>query len=131
NPALARTLRQIAEGGADAFYKGRIARDIADKVARHPANPGGMTMADLAGYRAKLRAPVCNAYRIWMVCGMPPPSSGGIAVAQLLGILAQTNISALKPEGGQWNAQAVHLFTEAGRLAYADRNRYVGDTDFV
>lgn len=131
NPALARTLRQIAEGGADAFYKGRIARDIADKVAHHPTNPGGMTTADLAGYRAKVRTPVCSAYRIWMVCGMPPPSSGGIAIAQMLGILAQTDMAALKPEGGAWNPQAVHLFTEAGRLAYADRNRYVADTDFV
>ena len=131
NPALARTLRQIAEGGADAFYEGRIAQDIANKVAHHSTNPGGMTTADLAGYRAKVRAPVCSGYRIWMVCGMPPPSSGGIAVAQMLGILERTNLSTLKPDDGAWNPQAVHLFTEAGRLAYADRNRYVADTDFV
>lgn len=131
NPALARTLRQIAEGGADAFYEGRIAQDIANKVAHHPTNPGGMTTADLAGYRAKVRAPVCSGYRIWMVCGMPPPSSGGIAVAQMLGILERTNLSTLKPDDGAWNPQAAHLFTEAGRLAYADRNRYVADTDFV
>ena len=131
NPALAQTLRQIAEGGADAFYEGSIARDIVHKVAHHPANPGGMTTADLAGYRAKVRAPVCNAYRIWTVCGMPPPSSGGIAVAQMLGILEQTNLAALKPDRGDWSPQAVHLFAEAGRLAYADRNRYVADTDFV
>lgn len=131
NPALARTLRQIAAGGANAFYEGRIAQDIADKVAHHPTNPGGMTTADLAGYRAKVRAPVCSAYRIWMVCGMPPPSSGGIAVAQMLGILERTDLSTLKPDDGAWNPQAAHLFTEAGRLAYADRNRYVADTDFV
>ena len=131
NPALARTLHEIADGGADAFYQGHIARDIAAKVAAHPTNPGLLTAADIAGYQPKLRTPVCSDYRSWTVCGMPPPSSGGIAVAQMLGMLETTNIGQYPPVGGVPSAQAVHLFTEVGRLAYADRNRYAADTDFV
>ena len=131
NPELARTLREIAAGGADAFYKGRIARDIAAKVASHPTNPGKLTARDIAGYQAKVRAPVCSDYKTWTVCGMPPPSSGGIAIAQMLGILETRDISRFPPVGGVPDARAIHLFTEAGRLAYADRNRYVADTDFV
>ncbi|MES2349870.1 MAG: gamma-glutamyltransferase, partial [Pseudomonadota bacterium] len=133
NPELARTLREIADGGADAFYKGRIANDIAAKVASHPTNPGKLTAADIAGYQAKERAPVCSDYKAWTVCGAPPPSSGGIAIAQMLGILEVKDISPYKPQlnGGQLTAEGIHLFTEAGRLAYADRNRYLADTDFV
>ncbi|NRR31636.1 gamma-glutamyltransferase [Oxalobacteraceae bacterium] len=134
NPALAHTLKDIAAHGADAFYKGRIARDIAAKVAGHPTNPGRLTAADIGGYQAKVRAPVCSDYKRWTVCGMPPPSSGGIAIAQMLGILEARNIALYAPPPGQPNAlgaDAIHLFTEAGRLAYADRNRYVADTDFV
>ncbi|MES2260794.1 MAG: gamma-glutamyltransferase [Pseudomonadota bacterium] len=132
NPELSKTLREIAAGGADAFYKGRIARDIAAKVAAHPTNPGRLTAADIAGYQAKERAPVCSDYKAWSVCGMPPPSSGGIGIAQMLGILENTEIASYAPPpGGQPGAEAVHLFSEAGRLAYADRNRYVADTDFV
>lgn len=131
NPVLAATLQQIADRGADAFYTGRIARDIADKVTHHAENPGGLSTADLAAYRAKVRQPVCSDYRQWTVCGMPPPSSGGIAVAQMLGILENSDMHALTPTADGLNAQAVHLFAEAGRLAYADRNRYVADTDFV
>ncbi|MET0268379.1 MAG: gamma-glutamyltransferase [Duganella sp.] len=131
NPELARTLREIAAGGADAFYKGRIARDIAAKVANHPTNPGKLTVADIAAYQAKERQPVCSDYKAWTVCGAPPPSSGGIAIAQMLGILENKDISPYKPVNGALTAQGIHLFTEAGRLAYADRNRYVADTDFV
>ncbi len=132
NPALARTLREIAQGGADTFYKGHIARDIAAKVASHPTNPGKLTFDDIAGYQPKVRTPVCSDYRAWTVCGMPPPSSGGIAVAQMLGILETRDMAALAPKAGDApGAEAVHLFTEAGRLAYADRNRYAADTDFV
>ena len=131
NPELARTLREIAAGGADAFYKGRIARDIAAKVASHPSNPGKLTARDIAAYQAKVRAPVCSDYKAWTVCGMPPPSSGGIAIAQMLGILETKDISRFPPVDGVPDARAIHLFTEAGRLAYADRNRYVADTDFV
>jgi len=131
NPELARTLREIADGGADAFYKGRIARDIAAKVAGHATNPGKLTAADIAGYQAKERTPICSDYKAWTVCGAPPPSSGGIAIAQMLGILEVKDISPYKPVNGQLTADGIHLFSEAGRLAYADRNRYVADTDFV
>ena len=131
NPALAKTLRDIARGGADVFYQGRIARDIAAKVAAHPTNPGQLTAADIGGYRPKLRPPVCSDYRAWTVCGMPPPSSGGIAVAQMLGMLETRDMAQYAPANGVPGADAVHLFTEAGRLAYADRNRYAADTDFV
>jgi len=131
NPELARTLREIADGGADAFYKGRIARDIAAKVASHPTNPGKLTAADIAGYQAKERTPICSDYKAWTVCGAPPPSSGGIAIAQMLGILEVKDISPYKPVNGMLTAEGIHLFSEAGRLAYADRNRYVADTDFV
>ncbi|MET0857158.1 MAG: gamma-glutamyltransferase [Telluria sp.] len=131
NPALAATLRAIAAGGADAFYKGPIARDIAAKVAGHPTNPGKLTAADIAGYQPKSRPPVCSDYRAWTVCGMPPPSSGGIAVAQMLGILETRDMSQYPLVDGMPGPEALHLFTEAGRLAYADRNRYAADTDFV
>jgi gamma-glutamyltranspeptidase/glutathione hydrolase len=131
NPELARTLREIAEGGAEVFYTGRIARDIEAKVKSHPTNPGLLTAADIAAYRAKVREPVCNDYRAWTVCGMPPPSSGGIAVAQMLGMFETRDMKALAPANGIPGADAVHVFSEVGRLAYADRDRYAADTDFV
>jgi gamma-glutamyltranspeptidase/glutathione hydrolase len=131
NPELARTLREIGEGGADVFYTGRIARDIEAKVNSHPTNPGLLTAADIAAYRAKVREPVCNDYRAWTVCGMPPPSSGGIAVAQMLGMFETRDMKALAPANGIPGADAVHVFSEVGRLAYADRDRYAADTDFV
>ena len=131
NPALAATLQKIATEGADAFYTGKIAQDIARKVTQHPTNPGGLTVQDLAGYQAKRRTAICSDYRAWTVCGMPPPSSGGIAIAQMLGILETKDMRTLAPIDGVLNADAVHLFTEAGRLAYADRNRYIADPDFV
>jgi gamma-glutamyltranspeptidase/glutathione hydrolase len=131
NPELARTLREIAEGGADVFYTGRIARDIEAKVKGHPSNPGLLTAADIAAYQPKLREPVCNDYRAYTVCGMPPPSSGGIAVAQMLGMFETRDMKALTPAKGIPNADAVHVFSEVGRLAYADRDRYAADTDFV
>ena len=131
NPALANTMRELASGGADVFYQGPIARAIAAKVAAHPTNPGLLTTGDIASYRPRLREPVCTDYRAYTVCGMPPPSSGGIAIAQMLGILETRDMAALAPVDGAIGAEAIHLFTEAGRLAYADRNRYAADTDFV
>lgn len=131
NPALAATLGEIARGGADAFYQGHIAQDIAAKVAGHASNPGRLTAADIAGYQPRVRAPVCSDYRRWTVCGMPPPSSGGIAIGQMLGILEAKDIRPDAPAAGAVGLDAIHLFSEAGRLAYADRNRYVADTDFV
>lgn len=131
NPELAKVLSEIAMGGADAFYKGHIAHDIEVKVRSHPVNPGLLTATDIAGYQAKMREPICTDYRTWTVCGMPPPSSGGIAIAQMLGILEVKDIRSFAPKNGELSADAVHLFSEAGRLAYADRGRYVADTDFV
>ncbi|MES2072508.1 MAG: gamma-glutamyltransferase [Pseudomonadota bacterium] len=131
NPALAQTLQAIAEQGAQAFYTGSIAQDMVDKLGSHAANPGKLSRQDLAGYRAKVRDPVCTDYQQWTVCGMPPPSSGGIAIAQMLGILEHSRIGSLPPKNGELDPEAVHLFAEAGRLAYADRDRYIADTDFV
>jgi gamma-glutamyltranspeptidase/glutathione hydrolase len=127
NPALAETLRLIASGGADAFYRGRLADDIVAAVAKSPLQPGRLAAADLAAYEAKAREPVCAPYRAWRVCSMAPPSSGGIAVLQMLRLLERFDLKAMAPE----SAQAVHLIAEAGRLAFADRDRYVADPDKV
>jgi len=133
NPALAATLRAIAAGGADAFYRGPIADEIVATV-RAQKNAGRLAAADLAAYTVKQRAPICTNYKAWRVCGMPPPSSGGIAIAQMLGIFTHRNIAVFPPDdppAPEPRAEAVHLFTEAARLAFADRNLYVADSDFV
>ena len=127
NKALAETLRTIARDGADAFYTGPIARDIVETVRSAQRNPSGMTVADLASYEAKKRAPLCLSYRLWLVCGMPPPTSGGITTLQILGILQEFDLGAVKPG----TARAVHLIAEASRLAFADRDTYIADPDFV
>jgi gamma-glutamyltranspeptidase / glutathione hydrolase len=127
NPQFAAVLKRIAARGADAFYRGAIARDIARAVRGNRRSPGDLGEADLAAYAAKEREPLCGPYRKWKVCGMPPPSSGGFTVLSMLGILEHFDLRALAPD----SAAAVHLFAEAGRLAYADRDRYVGDPDFV
>jgi gamma-glutamyltranspeptidase/glutathione hydrolase len=127
NPALAATLKRIAAEGADALYKGEMARDIVETARSHPTHPGDLTETDLAGYKARVREPVCGRYRVYKVCGMPPPSSGGITVLQILGILEPFDMKAL----GALSLVSVHLFAEAGRLAYADRNEYLADPDFV
>lgn len=143
NPQLAKTLREIARGGPNVFYNGPIAQDIVAKVNGH-ANPGSLSVADLKGYRAKERVPVCTDYKRWKVCGMPPPSSGGIAIAQILGTLEALEkrdpryaLASLKPRpasnpsGVEAVPLAVHAIAEADRLAYADRGLYVADADFV
>lgn len=125
NPAYAETLRVVAAGGADAFYRGPIAQAILAEV-----NDDGtqrMTAEDLAAYRARERAPLCAAYRVYEVCSMGPPTSGGLALLQILGILQNFDLAPLDPDG----APAIHLIAEASRLAFADRDRYVGDSDFV
>jgi gamma-glutamyltranspeptidase / glutathione hydrolase len=127
NPELAATLRLIAAKGAKAFYSGRIAQAIVDKVQHAPVNPGGMTLADLARYRAVERAPVCGAYRSYKLCSMGPPSSGGIAVLQILSLLERFPAKDLAPD----SVSGVHLFTQASRLAFADRAEYLGDPAFV
>ncbi len=127
NRELAATLRAVAVRGVRAFYEGDIARDIVDAVRGAEGNPGRMSMADLALYEAKARLPVCAPYRSWRICGMPPPSSGGLTSLQILGILSHFDLTALDPN----SAAAVHLVAQASRLAYADRNAYIGDSDFV
>src|SRR6266850_608772 len=127
NPEYAAVLKRVAAGGADAFYRGEIARDIAAAVRSHKRGPGDLVEADFSAYSAIRREPLCGAYRRWKVCGMPPPSSGGFAVLQILEILERFDLSALKAD----SVGAVHLFSEAGRLAYADRNLYIADPDFV
>jgi gamma-glutamyltranspeptidase/glutathione hydrolase len=143
-PEYAQTLEAIAAGGADAFYTGEIAQAIVDEINRSASagdgsavTPGATTLADLADYEPKKRDAVCTTYREeWWVCGMPPPSSGGITVASALGILENFDLSLYPPtqidgEGGKPAVFAVHLISEAGRLAYADRNKYIADTDYV
>ncbi|GAB2695766.1 gamma-glutamyltransferase [Nocardia thraciensis] len=138
NPAMSKTLSAIASDGPDAFYKGAIAQDIVDATASTAGGrtPGQLTLADLAGYQAKKRTALCTSYRGHEICGMPNPSSGGIAVAATLGILENFDLAALAPEGvdkngGKPRPEAVHLISEAERLAYADRDKYVGDSDFI
>jgi len=126
NQDYAATLRTLANKGADAFYLGPIAADIVRAVRAH-ARPGDMTLADLASYRVEKREAVCGGYRGYRLCGMGPPSSGGIGVLQILGLLERKGFAAAKPG----SAEAVHLFSEAARLAYADRLRYVADPAFV
>jgi gamma-glutamyltranspeptidase / glutathione hydrolase len=126
NPAFARTLRDIAAKGADAFYTGDIAADIIASVTRHPTNPGDMTPEDLRGYKVEERAPVCGPYRTYRVCGMGPPSSGGIAILQMLSTLETQDMAAMKP-----SPEAVHWVAEAGRLAFADRALFLADPAFV
>ena len=126
NPGYARTLRAIAARGADAFYTGEIARDIVETVNHQPGNPGDLTLADLANYSVVVREPVCDAYRAYRVCGFPLPSSGGITVLQMLRMLEPFDLSAMEP-ASFWS---VHFFSEAGRLAFADRSVYEADPAF-
>ena len=138
SPALATTFATIANGGIAAFYGGALAQDIVDEIADTTGGitPGVTTLADLAAYRSIKRTAICGTYRSVWVCGMPPPSSGGLAVAQALGILENFDLALHKPtaldvNGGKPTAFGVHLVAEAQRLAYADRDKYVADTDFV
>jgi gamma-glutamyltranspeptidase/glutathione hydrolase len=126
NPAYAATLRKIAKGGAGAFYEGEIANDIVATVTTDAGNPGDIALEDLANYRIKIREPVCGDYRAYRVCGMPPPSSGGPTVLQILGILEPYDVKAMGP-ATLWS---VHFISEAGRLAFADRSVYMADPDF-
>ncbi|WP_419794566.1 gamma-glutamyltransferase [Pseudomonas palleroniana] len=143
NPALASVFKRIAKEGPDALYHGPIADEIARKVQGN-RNAGSLSQADLKGYVAKERTPLCTDYRQYRVCGMPPPSSGGIAVAQILGTLQAVEardprltiapmapVKSASPAGLEPSPEAVHLIAEAGRLAFADRALYVADSDFT
>lgn len=127
NPALAETYRRVAANGVDAFYTGAIANSIAAAVQNAARNPGSMTTSDIAAYRAMKRTALCRPYRVWRICGMPPPTSGGVTMLQILGLVERFELAALKPS----TSQAIHLISEASRLAFADRNIYIGDPDFV
>jgi gamma-glutamyltranspeptidase/glutathione hydrolase len=125
NPDFARSLRAIASGGAAVFYRGRIAEDIAQAVTRAWRHPTAMTPDDLATYRAHAPEALCRPYRRWRVCSVPPPSSGGVALLQILTLLETYPLEA--PDA----LETVHLIAEAERLAYADRALYMGDPAFV
>jgi gamma-glutamyltranspeptidase/glutathione hydrolase len=132
NPALASVLRAIAANGSAAMNTGAVAADIARRVQTHPTNPGRLTEADIAGYAPKKREPICTDWKaIYRVCGFPPPSSGHLAVMQILGLLERTPAIAQplaeQVPGPDW----LHRYTEAARLAYADRAQYVADPDFT
>ena len=127
NPEYAQVLKTLAKQGAKALYTGDIAKAIVAKVHAHPSNAGTLSLKDMANYRPKMRAAVCGNYRSYTVCGPAAPSSGGVAVLQILGQLERFNLSTLKPD----SAQAIHYFSESQRLAFADRGKYLADPDFV
>lgn len=127
NPAFAETLIAIAERGPAAFYTGPIAEDIVAAVRDAPGNPGRLALGDLASYDVVRREPVCHGYRSYRVCGMGPPSSGGLTVGLTLGMLTAFDLRAM----GADDPQSWHLLAEASKLAFADRNQYMADADFV
>ena len=142
NPAYADVLRKIAKDGAKALHEGEIAENIVRKVWNHPTNAGVLSLQDLANYAPKKRDPLCFEYKvdpeIYQICGMPPPSSGAIAIGQILGILNNTVApqlpldSATVPTAAEFlSPEWLHLYLEASRLAFADRAQYVADPDFV
>ncbi|TVO57287.1 gamma-glutamyltransferase family protein [Denitromonas halophila] len=142
NPELAAVLRTIAQRGATGLLEGEVARAIVDKVGAHPTNPGLLTLSDLANYKAKRRDPMCHDHRglgtDYRICGFPPPSSGAIAVGQILGILGHTETrttsletGATEPPADMASAEWLHRYVEASRLTFADRAQYLADPDFV
>ena len=126
-PRLAATLRALAAQGPDAFYTGGIASEIVARAAARAPWRGDLDAQDLAGYRALVREPVCGHYRQWRICGAPPPSSAGIVVLQVLGMLEHFPMAEL----GSRRGEAMHLIAEASRLAFADRARWIADPAYV
>lgn len=127
NPAFAKTLQTIAKEGMEPFYEGKIANDIVEAVQNSKINPGVLSTKDLKNYRSKKGDLICAKYREYKICSMPLPSSGGVTLLQILGILENFDLAKLKPQ----SPEAVHLVMEAARLAYADRNEYLGDVSGV
>jgi gamma-glutamyltranspeptidase/glutathione hydrolase len=125
NPQLAKVFRTLAVEGVRAFYMGSIAKDIVDAVQAHP-QPGDLTLEDMASYQPRVGDALCMEWRSYELCGAGPPSSGPLAVMQMMGILGRTPLEQLSPD----SALAVHYFAEAGRLAFADRDFYVADPRF-
>lgn len=127
NPELATVYRSLAKQGIKVFYQGWVADKIVAAVQQSPIAPGRLTLADMKNYRAKELPAVCGAYRQYQVCGMAPPSSGGVAIIQMLGQLEHFDIAKYSMNDPQFS----HLFTQSSRLAFADRNRYIADSSFV
>jgi gamma-glutamyltranspeptidase/glutathione hydrolase len=137
NPELAAIFRDIAQRGSQALKQGPVAEALVQKVRTHPQRPGSMTLQDLANYKAKKRDPLCFDHltqttgKTYQLCGFPPPSSGTLAIGQMLGILNHTPAGKMPLEQGLPSADWLHFYTEAARLAFADRGQFVGDPDFV
>ena len=153
NPELAEVMQRIATEGVSAFYSGEVAQAMVDKVRQHTTNPGHLQLSDLRFYQSKVRAPLCFDYlatptagsvqhwlahettdvsaRVYRVCGAPPPSSGAIAMGQILGMLAHTSAAEQAWPARGPDATWLHTYHEASRLAFADRAQYVADPDFV
>ena len=127
NPKLAATMKLLAKKGPEAFYSGPVAAQIVNTVTTSKLSPGDMTMSDLAQYRAKEQQAVCAPYRVYVVCGMAPPSSGATTVLQILGTLQRFDLTA----SGKDSPLSWHLIGQAMQLAYADREKYLGDDAFV
>ena len=137
NPELAAVMRDIAKRGSQALKDGPVAEALVKKVRQHPKRPGSMTLQDLANYKAKKREPLCFDHAVqttgktYQLCGFPPPSSGTLAIGQMLGILNNTPAGKMQLEQGLPSADWLHFYTEAARLAFADRGQFVADPDFV
>ncbi len=136
NPELAATLKEVAMKGAEVFYTGSLAHEIALKVQGHPSNPGQLSEQDMSAYQAKVGPALCFNYRRYRLCGPPPPSSGPLTLGEILGVLESTAIASHRPQhnpDGSWSlpVEAVHLYSEAARLAYADRAYYAADGEQV
>ncbi|WNK18798.1 gamma-glutamyltransferase [Halomonas piscis] len=130
NPALAAVLGDIAENGSRAFYRGEVAKDLAERVQSQEV-PGSLAVEDLKSYEARAREPLCTPWQQWTVCGFPPPSSGHLTVMQILGMMDEEPMAEAPLDAGAPSDDWLHRFLEASRLAFADRNRYVGDPAFV
>ncbi len=127
NLEYAETLRMISESGANAFYTGPIADAISVAVRSDNSNPGLLSSADIKEYQAHQREPVCGQYRTYTLCGMGPPSSGGITTLQIMGLIERFNVASQQPN----SLESIHILSEASRLAFADRNMFIADSDFI
>ena len=127
NEKYAATLHLLAAEGADAMYSGELAREIVREVRENSVRPGRLTLEDLERYQVGTSEPLCTAYREWRVCGPQLPSSGGVTVQQILGMLGRFDLSGLEHD----SPAAIHLIAEAARLAFADRAQYLADPEFV
>lgn len=127
NRKLAKTLRGIAEKGSDYLLKGEVAQKIVDAVNSAEINPGQMTLDDLASYEPVKREPVCGLYHEKRICGMAPPSSGGVNVYQILKMLENFELSEYGPD----SVEFANLYTQASAMSYADREKFIADSDFT